>query len=159
MASDSDPRIKYKVDEFAESLISEYDIFQQREFFVFTACVGYANGRLDKDHDGEKEMLWMNLASVELYKALAGSIAYQHHEEPEMLLDRQSQLETLSWYSAGGAEVLKEKFGDIKGDPTDALVSYIKEYRDESESEGGQTKLRDIMQSFEADSQSDAEVS
>lgn len=151
MSSSGNVRQNYEQGPIYEQFTEEHDLFKSKQdLFVFSACVGYANGECRMtDYTGEGEMLWMHFSNKPLYKAVAASIAYQHHDDPEALLEPEMQLETLAMYAAGGADLLDRKFGDIKGDPTDAVLNYIQEWEDQEPTKARQTVLDDIMESFE----------
>jgi hypothetical protein len=151
MASSTSIREKYEQTSIYEQLVDEHEIINGYvDMFVFAACVGYANERFIRNYGGDGEMLWMHVSNKELYKAVAASIAYQHHNDPEALLDKELQLRTLAMYSAGGAELLESEFGDIKGDPTDAVLNYIQEWDEQNDTQRRDTLLGDIMSSFES---------
>jgi hypothetical protein len=152
MASSTSIREKYEQTSIYEQLVDEHEIINGYvDMFVFAACVGYANERFIRNYGGDGEMLWMHVSNKELYKAVAASIAYQ----PEALLDKELQLRTLAMYSAGGAELLESEFGDIKGDPTDAVLNYIQEWDEQNDTQRRDTLLGDIMSSFESGSSAD----
>lgn len=156
MSSSATVRQKYEQTEIYDQLVDEYGIFDSYvDMFVFAASIGYANDRcVITDYGGDEEMLWMHFSDKELYKAVAASIAYQHHDDPEALLDTEMQLETLTMYAAAGADILEKKFGDLKGDPTDAVLNYIQEWDQKDDTEARQTVLGEIMSSFDQNMQS-----
>jgi|APHM01.1.fsa_nt_gi hypothetical protein len=156
MASSTNIREKYEQTPVYDQFVDEYEIINGYvDMFIFAACVGYANERYLRNYGGDSEMLWMHVSNKEIYKAVAASIAYQHHNDPEALLNKELQLETLAMYSAGGAELLENKFGDIKGDPTDAILNYIQEWDDQNDTKRRDTVLGEIMSSFESEPYAD----
>jgi hypothetical protein len=151
MSSDATVRQKYKQTPIYDTMVDEHGIFSSYiDFFVFAACVGYSHNRCEMDnYEGDNEMLWMHFMDKDLYRATAASIAYQHHDDPDALIQPEVQLETLAKYAAGGAEILEQQFGEIAGDPTDAVFNFIQEYDEEEDNETRQTVLGEIMTSFD----------
>lgn len=151
MSSDATVRVKYEKSDIYEQFVDEYEIFDTYiDFFVFAAAVGYADNRRE-EADGDNEMLWMHFTNKTLYKAVAAAIAYNHHDNPDALIDPEMQLKTLAKFAAGGTTILQEEFEDISGDPTDALLSHIQDREEQEETESRQTVLENIMNSFDSD--------
>jgi len=67
------------------------------------------------------------------------------------LINPEKQLTTLAKFQAGGTTILEEKFGDIEGDPTNALLNYIQDHRSADDDEGTQTVIGKIIQDFNDD--------
>lgn len=151
MSTSATVRQNYKQTAIYDQFVDEHGLFDSyQDLFVFAACVGYAKNRcVTTDFEGDGEMLWMHFTDKSLYQAVAASIAYQHHDDPQALLDTEMQLKTLAMYAAGGAELLEREFGDVKGDPTDAVLNFIREWNDQDDTERRDTLLGDIMSSFE----------
>ena len=155
MSNSSTVRQHYKQPPIYEELTKGHEIFDTKlDLFVFAACVGYAHGRcLTEGYEGsgddQGEMHWMHFSDKDLYRAIAASIAYQHHHEASALVEPTTQLETFAMYAAGGIEVIEDKFGDIKGDPTDAILSFIQDWDEKDDTDKRQTVLGDIMGSFD----------
>lgn len=149
--SSAPARQDYKQTGIYDQFVDEHGLFDSyQDLFVFAACVGYANDRCNTtDYEGDSEMLWMHFRNKDLYKAVSAAIAYQHHDDPEALLDTGMQLETMAMYAAGGASVLESEFGDIKGDPTDAVFNYIQDWDEQDDTRSRQTVLGEIMSSFD----------
>ncbi|MFB6197808.1 MAG: hypothetical protein ABEI52_05990, partial [Halobacteriaceae archaeon] len=57
----------------------------------------------------------------------------------------EEQIEKLTQYAAGGLEIAEEEFGRTAGDPTDAIVNYIKSKR---ETDTYQGTLGEIVKEF-----------
>jgi hypothetical protein len=151
MSSDATVRVNYEQTEVYEQFVDEYSVFSSyQDFFVFAAAVGYARNKHDDPGSGN-EMLWMHFTNKTLYKATAAAIAYNHLKTPEALIDPEKQLDTLARFQAGGVKILEEEFGDIEGDPTNALLNYIQDERSEEDDEGTQTVIEQIVQSFDDD--------
>ncbi|WP_076610480.1 hypothetical protein [Natronorubrum thiooxidans] len=132
-------------------MVDEHNVFNSYvDFFVFSACVGYAKDRCEtQNYKGDSEMLWMHFSNKDLYRAVAAAIAYQHHNDSEALINPELQLKTLTMYAAGGADILEAEFGDIKGNPTNAVLNYIQDWDDQEDNESRQTLLAEIMADFE----------
>lgn len=141
--SQSSVRVKYEKTPIYETLVDEYDVFESYvDFFVFAASLGYARNELVRDgYEGDNEMLWMHVQRKDLYRVVAASIAYQHTGDPETLVDAERQLPILAQYAAGGAKIASEEFGDVTGDPTDAIVNFLQS----EHSEGSQDEEEEIL--------------
>ena len=151
MSSGATVRVNYEQTDVYEQFVDEYEVFDSyQDFFVFAAAVGYAHDTLEAPGNGS-EMLWMHFTDKVLYKATAAAIAYDHLGNPEALIDPEKQLETLAKFSAGGTSVLQDEFGDIEGDPTDALLNYIQSQQRRDEQDSSQTMLEEIVKSFDDD--------
>jgi len=151
MSSDATVRVNYEQTAVYEQFVDEYGVFNSyQDFFVFAAAVGYANDAIEEPGSGN-EMLWMHFTDKTLYKAMAAAIAYNHLGTPDGLIDPEKQLETLAKFSAGGTTILETEFGDIDGDPTNALLNYIQDARDSDDDAGGENVLEKIVQSFDDD--------
>lgn len=125
--SKTSTRVKYEKTEIYEVLVDDYGIFDSYvDFFMFVASLGYAkNEPVRSGYEGENEMLWMHVQNKDLYQVVAAAIAYQDTDDPRALVDPEIQLPILAQYAAGGAEIASDEFGDIAGDPTDAVVNYL----------------------------------
>lgn len=148
--SSRDTRIYYEKTSIYEQLVKEHDVFDSyTDFFVFCATLGYVRGEARPDYDGDAEMLWMHLSNDELYRAVAAAIAYQDRNDPEALLDPGIQLDVLGKYAAGGAEIAADEFGDINGDPTDAVTNFLKSNQEPETQAEQDDVLADIRESFD----------
>ncbi len=152
MSQSTDIRVTYKKTPIYEQLVDDYEIFSSYvDFFVFSACLGYAKERKIEDYSGDNEMLWMHLGNSEIYRAVAAAIAYQDMGDPEALIQPETQLDILAKYAAGGAEIAAEEFGNISGDPTDTVLNYIQKHHDPTTQEEQEEILQEIMNSFNDD--------
>lgn len=151
MSSDATVRVNYEQSDVYEQFVDEHDVFDSyQDFFVFAAAVGYAEDTLEEPGSGS-EMLWMHFTDKVIYKATAAAIAYDHLGTPDALIDPEKQLETLAKFSAGGTSILKDEFGDIETDPTDALLNYIQTHQSSDDDGSSQTMLEEIVESFDDD--------
>lgn len=152
MSSQTDVRVTYEKSEIYETLVDDYSVFGSYvDFFIFAASLGYANDERERDPSGDNEMLWMHVSNTDLYRAVAASIAYQDTGDPNALIDPETQLTTLNKYAAGGAKIAEKEFGEVSGDPTDAVLSYIQSNHDPTTQSEQDTIMGDIMSSFDSD--------
>lgn len=64
---------------------------------------------------------------------IVAALAYADHNEAEVILEPEAQIETLQRYGAGGARILKEEILDEPGSNLDNLVSSIMSTRNEDQ--------------------------
>jgi hypothetical protein len=148
--------IRYKQGELYETLVKEYDVFENLyDVLVFLAVVGYNEGRVKRtEHTGasdglEKEAGLQNVYSRDLYRTIAACLAFKDTNDPAALVDESEHMRVLSQYSAGGLAVAEEEFGSVAGDPTDAVVSYIRDRHESAGIDEEDTLLGDIVRSFD----------
>jgi len=149
--SKTSTRVKYEKTDIYESLVDEYDIFDSYvDFFMFAASLGYSENNPEREnYEGENEMLWMHVQNKELYQVVAAAIAYQDTDDPQALVDPEIQLPILAQYAAGGAEKAAEEFGDVAGDPTDAVVNFLQDEHSESTQDEEEDILNQIRNGFD----------
>lgn len=149
--SRSNARVDYEKTEVYETMVDDYEIFDSYvDFFVFAASLGFARDEYVPDGDeGDNEILGMHLNRKDLYQVVAASIAYQHTEDPEMLVSPRKQLPILARYAAGGAQIAAEEFGDVTGDPTDAVVSFLRDAHNEDQQDEEEEILAQIREGFD----------
>lgn len=140
--------VKYKKSDLYARVVEEYGIFEYGyEFMIFLAVMGYRERNPDReDFRGEGEIGLENLLNRELYRIIMASLAFQDTGDPEALVDVDRQERILVQHSAGGLTVAEREFGQTAGDPTDAIVNYIKSYQ---ETESYQGTLGEIVDSFD----------
>lgn len=149
------PIVEYRKSELYERAVDEYGVFNAGyDFLVFLAILGYHEDEVDRDDyrgsrdDGTKgEIALQNLYSNELYRVLMSSLAFQDTNDPSALADSRKQMEVLAQYGSGGLRVAESEFGSTAGDPTDAIVNYIQDHRDDSEDFQGE--LGKIVEAFD----------
>ena len=153
MSNSASARVNYEKTAIYESLVDDYNVFDSYvDFFMFAASLGFRNGEPDPNGDeGDNEMLWMHLQKTDLYRVVAASIAYQETNDPETLLDTKAQLRILAQYAASGAQIAEDEFGDVTGDPTNAVVNYLQVHHGSEEQEADESILSNIKMSFEND--------
>jgi hypothetical protein len=140
--------VKYKKSDLYDRVVDEYEIFDYGyEFMVFLAVMGYREGNSDREeYRGDGEIGLENLKNKELYRTIMASLAFQDTGDPDALADLDRQEKILAQYSAGGLQVAEREFGQTAGDPTNAIVNYIKSHQD---TEPYQGTLGEIVSAFD----------
>jgi len=140
--------VNYKKSDLYDKVVDEYDVFDYGyEFMVFLAVLGYREGVSEReDYRGNGEIGLENLLNRELYRIIMASLAFQDTSDPDALVDVNRQERILAQYAAGGLKIAEEEFGQTAGDPTDALVNYI---RNHQETETYQGTLGEIVSAFD----------
>lgn len=149
--------IEYEQGELYERLVDEYEVFDYYyEVLVFLAVVGYREGRVKRNGykgnsgDGNHgEAGLQNVHSRDLFHTVGACLAFQDTNEPEALVDPMEHKRVIAQYAAGGLEFVTEKFGQNAGDPTDAIVNYIKSRKGNDEVDVIDGELQDIVDSFD----------
>ncbi len=149
------PIITYRKSDLYDRVVDEYEVFgSSYDFLMFLAMVGYRednpkrnNYRGDRDDGTRGEIGLQNVYSNELYRVLMSSLAFHDTDQPEALVDSGKQMKILAQYAAGGLEIAENEFGHTAGDPTDAILNYIKESRNPDQDYGGE--LGRIVESFD----------
>jgi hypothetical protein len=147
--------ISYKKSPLYDEVVEEYSIFNHSyDFMVFLAVLGYQEDNpVREDYTGDEtkgtsgQIGAENFFSNEFYRVIAACIAYQDTGDEGALGDRELQAERLAQYAAGGLEIAEEEFGQIAGDPTDALVNYIR--NGQADDDRYQGTLGEIVKSFD----------
>jgi hypothetical protein len=140
--------VKYKKSDLYEKVVDEYEVFDYGyEFMIFLAVMGYQEETSDReDYRGEGEIGLENLLNKELYRIIMASLAFQDTGDPETLVDVDRQERILAQYSAGGLQVAEQEFGQTAGDPTNAIVNYIKNHQNTERYQG---TLGEIVSAFD----------
>lgn len=148
--------ITFKMPDLYEDLADQYDVFEYpRDVLMFMAVLGYVEGEPKRDDykgsdDNQGNTRIEGFYTQEMYQVFGGCLAYQDTGDPDALVDLELQAEVISQYAAGGLEIAQEEFGDVAGDPTDAIVNYINKIakdRDKTVT----TILKNIRQNFNKD--------
>lgn len=150
--------LQYKKTDLYDRMVEEYEIFEYSyDFLVFLAVLGYQKGQpVRSNYSGSRdegtlgEIGLDNLYSNALYRSVMASLAFQDTEDPEALVDSSVQMRALAQYAAGGLEVAESEFGELAGDPTDALVNYLQSQEDADDDEV-KGELQTIIQAFDDD--------
>lgn len=149
--------IQYEQGELYETLVDEYEIFEYYyEALVFFAVIGYREGRVKRSSykgnkaDGTKsEASLQNVRSRDLYQTVVACLAFQDTGDPEALVNPKEHKRVVAQYAAGGLEFAKEEFGQSAGDPTDAIINYIKSCDESSGRNEVDGELEKIVESFD----------
>jgi len=144
--------IQYRKSDLYTAVVDRYEIFSSNyDFLIFTAIIGYRNNSPDrnnfKGNDETKGEIGLdNIYGVDLYRTIVSCLAYQDKGKPEALVNSKMQMDILAQYASGGLKIAEEEFGDVAGDPTDAIINYIKDNQeDDPDLEG---ELKRIYESF-----------
>ncbi|WP_254524001.1 hypothetical protein [Natrinema caseinilyticum] len=149
--------IEYEQGELYEQLVDEYEVFDYYyEVLLFLAVVGYREEEVkredykgDSDAETNGEAGLQNVHSRDLFHTVAACLAFQDTNDPEALVDREEQKRVIAQYAAGGLEFAEQEFGQNAGDPTDAIVNYIRSRKDEEDDEVIEGELGAIVDSFD----------
>jgi dnd system-associated protein 4 len=148
--------IKYRRSDLYDKVVDEYEIFEYGyDFMVFLAVMGYRENNVKREnYEGNDADETQGQIGVEnffnngSYRTIAACLTFQDTGDPEKL-NRQNaeeeQIETLTQYAAGGLEIAEKEFGQIAGDPTDAIVNYIKRQQEPDTYQG---TLGEIVEEF-----------
>jgi dnd system-associated protein 4 len=151
------PIIQYEKGPIYETLVDDYEVFDYYyDVLVFLAVIGYRENKVKRtDYKGSKkdgtkgEAGLQNVYSRDLYRTVAACLAFQDTNDPKNLVNKDAHMRVLAQYSAGGLEVANLEFGSVSGDPTDAIVSYIKDRHNSAGLEEQDTLLSEIVKSFD----------
>lgn len=147
--------IKYRKSTLYDRLVDEYEIFEHSyDLMIFLAVLGYKEGSVDReqykgrDDDGTRGQIGMeNFFANDLYRVVASCIAFQDTDDPAALADPEIKAEKIAQYASGGLEIAEEEFGQTAGDPTDAIVNYLNDCREQEETYQG--TLGEIVKAFD----------
>lgn len=128
--------------ELAEGSDSVFE--SNTRLLVFAASLGYARNRRAQTHDENGEIRWNYIGQNQRLRVITASLAYADHENPDVILDQASQIETLQTYGAGGSRILKEEVIDEPGEPLDNLITLLQQHRDQNQMEKQVGILEDI---------------
>ncbi|MFD1646895.1 hypothetical protein [Haloarchaeobius litoreus] len=149
------PIIRYRKSDLYTQVVDEYGVFNSSyDFLIFLAVVGYREDRInrnnyrgDRDAGTVGEIGLQNVFSNDLYRVIMSSLAFQEENDPAALVETSTQMKVLAQYAAGGLDFAEEEFGDIAGDPTDAILNYIRTKQQEDDEVGGE--LGEIVDAFD----------
>lgn len=129
-------------DELAEG---EDAVFESNtRLLVFAATVGFQRNKRVPEPDENGEIRWTYIASDQRLSVIAASLAYADTEDPEVILDPERQIDTLTAYGAGGARILAREVVDEPGSNLDNLIAFLRRHRDEEKLEERVGILEDI---------------
>lgn len=127
----------YESNEAFDELATGSDaIFESRtRFLVFAASVGFARDHWVSNPGSEGEVRWNYISQDQRLSVITKALTYARTEDPESILDAETQIETLVGYGAGGARIILSEVVDEPGDNLDNLIAFLRTHRDEAESE------------------------
>lgn len=148
-------RVRYKKTEVYDLLTEKHDIFENYiDVIIFMAILGYREDNIKtQDYLGDQDE--RSEIGIELfhnhnhYHAIVAALAFQKTGDPSSMADPEVHREVIPQYAAGGLEVFQEEFGEVAGDPTDALANYIKSCTVDETSVQDSDELQTIIQSFD----------
>ena len=150
--------IAYKKSSLYDRVVNEHGIFEHSyDFMLFLAVLGYREGNPvregyqgDESDETRGQIGADNFFSNELYRVIAACIAYQDTGNERALVDRELQTDRLAQYAAGGLEIAEDEFGSVAGDPTDAILNYVRNCQRAEDEEGRyEGTLGEIVKSFD----------
>lgn len=149
--------VPYKKTDVYDKLTDEYEIFEYYfDAIMFMAVLGYRHDNIktdsseylgDEDERGSIGIERFHDRSH--YHAIVAALAFQKTGDPSAMADPDVHREVIPQYAAGGLEVYENEFGDVAGDPTDALATHIKSVVDEAVVTHEDDELQTIIQSFD----------
>lgn len=149
--------VSFKKPDLYDELVEEYEVFENLyDAVVFMAMVGYLednverdNFRGSKDGAGQGNIRIESFYSNDLYRIVGSCLAYQDTGDPDALVDTEQQAKTISQYATGGLEIAQKEFGDIAGDPTDAILNYINECENRGPDGAATSIINEIQSNFD----------
>lgn len=147
-----------KNDAFDELAEGEDAVFESNtRLLVFAASVGYERNKRVPDPDNNGEIRWTYIESNQRLSVIAASLAYADTEDPEVILDPERQIETLTAYGAGGARLLEREVVDEPGSNLDNMIDFLRTHRDEERLQEQVGILENIENEISSLRSSDAE--
>lgn len=127
----------YEKNETVEELATGSDaIFESRtRFLIFAASVGFSRNHWIDDPDDNGEMRWNYIDQNQRLSVITKALTYAHTKDPESILDARAQIDTLVGYGAGGARIVQTEVVEQPGDNLDNLIDFLREHRNEEETE------------------------
>jgi len=124
---------KYQKSDVFDALTSGEDkIFESNiQLLVFAASVGFEQNKQVHSPELSGEIRWSYLSQNTPLSITTAALAYADHNDPDVILDPESQIETLQTYGAGGAEILQEAIIDQSGSNLDNLIMFLKDHQND----------------------------
>ena len=148
--------VPYKKTQLYDELTERYGIFEHYyDVIMFLAVLCYREGEPKTDdykggNEGERGSIGIGrFHGNSHYHAIVASLAYQRRGSPEAMANAEVHADVISQYAAGGLEVYGEKFGDVAGDPTDAIANYINSCTEDGDPQHEDDELQTILRNFE----------
>ena len=124
----------YEQDDAYEALVADERIFQSGyRFLIFCASLGYNRNRRVHDYNENGEMRWSYINQDPVLSVMSAALAYAATEEPDVMMEPETQIDIIVQYGAGGSRLLQERVIDQPGDNLDLLVELLQEERDREE--------------------------
>jgi len=126
---------KYQKSDVFDTLCGgENNIFESNiRLLVFAASVGFDQNRRVHSPDETGEIRWSYISQNSSLSVITAALAYADHNDPNVILDPERQIETLQTYGAGGAEILQEAVVEQSGNNLDNLVMFLKDREDDTD--------------------------
>lgn len=148
--------VPYKKTDLYDELTERYGIFEHYyDVMMFLVVLCYREGQPETDDykggsDGERGSIGIErFHGNSHYHAIVASLAFQRRGDPSAMADAEVHADVIPQYAAGGLDVYEEKFGDIAGDPTDAIANYINSCAEDEDSDQEDDELQTILKNFE----------
>lgn len=148
--------VSYKKTDLYDDLTQRYGIFEHYyDVMMFLAVLCYREGTPKTDDykggsDGERGSIGIErFHGNNHYHAIVASLAFQRRGDPSAMADDEVHADVIPQYAAGGLEVYENKFGDIAGDPTDAIANYINSCAENGDPGREDDELQTILKNFE----------
>lgn len=123
-----------KNDVFDEMGEGSESIFESNtRLLVFAASVGYGRNKRITDHEENGEIRWNYISQNQRLSVITAAIAFADTGDPEVILDAEAQIESLTAYGAGGARILESEIIEEPGDNLDNLIHFLRNHRDEDQ--------------------------
>jgi len=150
-------KLTYKKTDVYDELKEECEIFEYYvDVLVFMAVLGYRAGEIEtEDYMGDEDAGTVGRMDINMlhkdnqYHAVVAALAFQKTNDPSAMADPEVHAEVIAQYAAAGLKIYEQEFGEVAGDPVDALANYIKSTVDEKEITSEDDELQTIIQSFE----------
>lgn len=146
----------YNQTDLYDELTDQYEIFEHYyDVMMFLVMLCYREGQPKTDNyksgdEGERSSIAIELFHRDShYHAIVASLAYQRRGDPEAMAEAEIHADVIPQYAAGGLEVYREKFGEISGDPTDAIANYINSCAKDGDPQREDDELQTILKNFE----------
>lgn len=148
--------VSFKKPDLYENWVKEYSIFENLyDAVIFMAVLGYVENNVNrddfkgsKDGVGQGDIRIESFYTNDTYRVIGGCLAYQDTGDPDSLVDKELQAKIIAQYATGGLEIAQDQFGNISGDPTDAIVNYI-DTREGQSKKSVNPILSEIRESFD----------
>lgn len=118
-------------DELAEGTEAVFE--SNTRLLVFAASVGFSRNKRVPNHDENGEVRWSYIAQNQRLSVVASALAYADIGDPDVILDPERKIDTLTAYGAGGARILEREVLEKPGSNLDNLIAFLRQHRDEDQ--------------------------